>query len=65
LRRSGEATLVSPGTRAEYKRDGISEWYANSPGGLEQGFSLARRHGTARKGEPLVISKRCRIKEMR
>jgi hypothetical protein len=28
------------GARVEYRRDGLTEWYANGPRGLEQGFTL-------------------------
>lgn len=31
------------GPRVEYPRPGLSEWYHNGPGGLEQGFTIAER----------------------
>lgn len=31
------------GNRVDYDRAGLVEWYLNSPDGLEQGFTLARR----------------------
>ena len=34
---------VSATNRILYRRAGLSEWYANSPLGLEQGFALQRR----------------------
>jgi Fibronectin type III domain len=33
------------GNRVSYDRDGVREWYANGPLGLEQGFDVARRPG--------------------
>jgi trimeric autotransporter adhesin len=41
--------------RVIYRRAGISEWYANGPLGLEQGFTLARRPRGPRAG-PLTLS---------
>jgi hypothetical protein len=35
------ATPVADGNRVVYTRSGLSEWYANGPLGLEQGFTLA------------------------
>jgi hypothetical protein len=35
--------VVSRGARVEIHRPGLVEWYENSPAGLEQGFTLARR----------------------
>jgi len=40
--------------RVEYRRDGVTEWYANGPLGLEQGFTLTHRPGTA-NGQPLTL----------
>jgi hypothetical protein len=37
--------VVAPtarGNRVAYSRGGVSEWYANGPSGLEQGFTIAR-----------------------
>jgi hypothetical protein len=33
--------------RVSYERGAVSEWYANGPAGLEQGFTLARAPGSA------------------
>ncbi|MCA9667161.1 MAG: hypothetical protein KC503_16295 [Myxococcales bacterium] len=45
------------GRRVRYERagDGVTEWYDNSPRGLEHGFTLARPPSTRRGAEPLVI----------
>src|SRR5262249_55868791 len=37
------APHVSSPNRVVYQRPGLSEWYANSPLGLEQGFAVTRR----------------------
>jgi hypothetical protein len=40
------AAAIAPtghGNRVRYERRGVSEWYANGPWGLEQGFTLASR----------------------
>ncbi len=47
----GRAEIVAPararveerGTELRFVRDGIVEWYANDPRGLEQGFDIERR----------------------
>ncbi len=44
--------VVSHGPRVEIRRRGLVEWYLNSPEGLEQGFTLARRPAGDR---PLVL----------
>jgi flavodoxin len=44
--------VVSAGPRVEIRRPGLVEWFLNSPGGLEQGFTLARRPAGDR---PLVL----------
>jgi hypothetical protein len=44
--RLGPVGLVAPagrGNRVTYSRAGLSEWYANGPLGLEQGFTVGRR----------------------
>lgn len=38
--------------RATYARGAVSEWYANGPAGLEQGFTLLRAPASARTAEP-------------
>ena len=35
--------VESEGARVEIRRPGLVEWYANSPEGLEQGFTVAER----------------------
>jgi FG-GAP repeat len=40
--------------RVEIRRDGLVEWYQNSPEGLEQGFTLADRPGGPTH-DPLVL----------
>ncbi|MBI3206797.1 MAG: hypothetical protein HYZ29_35000 [Myxococcales bacterium] len=35
------AARASAPNRVEYRHDGVTEWYANSPLGLEQGFDVA------------------------
>jgi hypothetical protein len=44
------------GSRVEYRRGPLTEWYSNGPDALEQGFTLERRPGQAEGGEPLVIA---------
>ena len=39
----GPASPETNGARVTYRRDGWSEWYENSPKGLEQGFTIERR----------------------
>ncbi len=42
--------------RVSFRRDGYTEWYANGPLGLEQGFTIERRpHGTASRPLTLAI----------
>jgi len=43
------------GNRVLYSRDGLSEWYANGPLGLEQGFTIARAPA-GRAAGPLTLS---------
>jgi hypothetical protein len=40
---------TADGTRAEYPRPGITEWYQNRPEGLEHGFTVHQRPATAGK----------------
>ena len=47
------AETASDGNRLEYRRAGLSEWYANDERGLEQGFTLERPPAGA--GEVLVL----------
>ena len=39
----------------EYQRGGMTEWYANGPLGLEQGFTLAKPPGKP-NGQPLTLA---------
>jgi hypothetical protein len=55
-----EAAVVPAGysNRATYARGAVSEWYANGPAGLEQGFTLLRaseRRQTAGADAPLTV----------
>jgi trimeric autotransporter adhesin len=50
-----EAVPQANANRVEYRRDGITEWYENGPLGLEQGFTLAHRPGSA-NGQPLTLA---------
>ena len=45
----GAARPRADANRVEYRRDGLSEWYANGPLGLQQGFP--HRPATGRRGE--------------
>lgn len=48
----GAGEVAAEGNRVEIRREGLVEWYVNSPAGLEQGFTLAERPS----GEgPLVL----------
>jgi hypothetical protein len=55
IRKPEPADPTSNGNRVEYRRGGLTEWYVNQAGGLEQGFTLAARPGVAGAGESLVI----------
>ncbi len=50
LRAVGGARLSANANRADYKRAGIEEHYANGPLGLEQGFELARAPSVSASG---------------
>jgi hypothetical protein len=39
----------------EFKRGPLTEWYANGPMGLEQGFTIAKRPGRS-NGQPLTLA---------
>lgn len=56
LRQPAPASATGTGNRVEYRRGDLTEWYVNGSQGLEQGFTLAARPGTARDGDPLVIA---------
>lgn len=55
---SSAVTAVAPtavANRVTYEHGGISEWYANGPSGLEQGFTL-RRAPVAAADMPVTLS---------
>jgi hypothetical protein len=52
------ASFAVNGSRAEYKRPAITEWYVNAPEGIEQGFLVERRPNAA--DEQLVVPLRVR-----
>ena len=57
LARVGPGEVTSNGARVEIRRPELVEWYENSPAGLEQGFTLAKRHvgqGPLRQREALL-----------
>ncbi len=43
LGRVGAGAVSHEGARVEIRRPGLVEWYVNEAGGLEQGFTLAKR----------------------
>ena len=51
-----EAKPAATANGVEYRRGELTEWYKNESSGLEQGFTLAHRPGTASESEPLVIA---------
>jgi hypothetical protein len=51
----GAARPRADANRVEYRRDGLSEWYANGPLGLQQGFRVERRPDDA-ESAPLVLA---------
>ena len=48
--------LAAEGSRVEYQRGSLTEWYINETRGLEQGFTFAERPEMAAPGDPLVIA---------
>ncbi|HYL78170.1 MAG TPA: hypothetical protein VEU96_28400, partial [Bryobacteraceae bacterium] len=56
LRTPASAEPTVAGNRVEYRRGDLTEWYVNGAQGLEQGFTLAKRPGTAGEGELLAIA---------
>lgn len=58
LKAPAAPTLAGDGTRFEYRRGGLTEWYVNGKAGLEQGFTLTQRPGAASAGQPLTIALR-------
>lgn len=51
---AGEAAPQARANRVEYRRGPVSEWFANGPGGLEQGFTIPRAPG--RSGHTLTLA---------
>src|SRR5581483_5379258 len=59
LRAVSEAPPTAEAHRVTYSRGALSEWYANGPAGLEQGFTIARppaSSAVAAPGEPLTLT---------
>jgi hypothetical protein len=52
LETAAAATPTAYSNRATYARGAVSEWYANGPAGLEQGFTLLRAPARARTAAP-------------
>ncbi len=51
----GDVRPSAEANRVLYAREGLTEWYANGPLGLEQGFTVARAPSAAAAG-PLTLS---------
>ena len=51
----GRVQPFARANRVVYARPGLSEWYANGPAGLEQGFTIARAP-TGRVDGPLTLA---------
>ena len=49
------AAPIISGTRVEYRRDGMTEWYVNGPQGLEQGFTLIDPPARARATDGFTL----------
>lgn len=47
----GPARPLVRGNRVEYRRGGATEWFANGPAGVEQGFTIARPHVGSQSSE--------------
>jgi hypothetical protein len=56
LKTPAAPTLAGDGTRFEYRRGGLTEWYVNGRAGLEQGFTLAEPPAGAGSGQPLTLA---------
>ena len=54
LRAPAVASIHASGTRVEYRRGTLVEWYSNEERGLEQGFTLSERPTNA-GGGPLTL----------
>ena len=46
----GLASPLARGNRVEYRRSAATEWFANGPAGVEQGFTVARQPAGAADG---------------
>lgn len=55
VRENTPASPVAEFNRVEYHRGQMTEWYANGPLGLEQGFTINRRPAGA-NGDPLTVA---------
>jgi hypothetical protein len=57
LRAAGVATLQARGNRVEYRRAGLplTEWYVNTPTGIEQGFTLDAPPKDGPSADPLRL----------
>ncbi len=55
LRRVSATAAQAKANHVEYRRGSLTEWYANGPIGLEQGFTLAEPPGKS-NGQPLTIA---------
>ncbi|MHB8735809.1 MAG: FG-GAP repeat protein [Terriglobales bacterium] len=51
----GEVAPLKVGGRLEYRRAGVTEWYLNSPLGLEQGFTLLAPPADQRTGALALV----------
>jgi hypothetical protein len=51
LHRVGLAPPLVRGNRVEYRRSGATEWFANGPAGVEQGFTVSRAPAGVERGK--------------
>jgi IPT/TIG domain/FG-GAP repeat len=56
LEPAGDVLSHAEGNRVVYAGDGLSEWYANGPLGLEQGFTVSRAPTGRPSSGPLTLS---------
>ena len=56
LQKPASVRPVATGNRVEYRRGNLTEWYVNTPQGLEQGFTLAQRPVAGAASEPLTVA---------
>jgi hypothetical protein len=47
----GLARPIARGNRVEYRRAGATEWFANGPAGVEQGFTVSRAPAGVERGK--------------